>query len=480
MYTQTRSTKIHELTRNLVRVVSCNFVDRLSSVVSFQQRSVLCVSPRVIGPLVLLLILALPCSGCVSNRSCTFVSESASAGPEVPEGFGVNIHFTDPRPGEIKMLSEAGFRWVRMDLKWDLTEKERGRYDFSDYDRLVAALDPYKIHTLFILDYGNPLYDNGAPPRTEATRQAFARWAVAVAKHFAGRGALWEVYNEPNHSLFWPPQPNAQEYVALALAVGHAFRASVPEEKLIGPATSEIDFDFLESCFKAGLLEYWSAVSIHPYRRSDPETAAQDYCRLREMIKTYTGTARSPKSKVQSREVPIISGEWGYSSVWRGLSDEKQGELLARTWLTNVANNISLSIWYDWRDDGLTPNEPEHHFGTVFNSYHDNREPVYDAKPAYLAAKTLTTFFSGYRFEKRLEAGGPNDYVLVFRKGSELRVAAWTTSGNHNVLMPLNAGRYTSIKHTGEKSGDVTAGPNGAAINLTSAPVYLQTRDNNK
>ena len=89
-------------------------------------------------------------------------------------------------------------------------------------------------------------------------------------------------------------------------------------------------------------------------------------------------------------------------------------------------------------------------------------------------------FFSGYRFEKRLAAGGADDYVLVFRKGSELRVAAWTTSGNHNVLMPLNAGRYTSIKHTGEKSGDVTARANGATINLTSAPVYLQTRDNNK
>ena len=181
MFTRTRSTKIHELTRSPVRVVSCNFVDRLSSVgCSRQQRSVR-VSPRFISPLVLLLLLALPCSGCVRDRSRAFVSQSASAGPEVPEGFGVNIHFTDPLPGEIKMLSEAGFRWVRMDLKWDLTEKKPGRYDFSDYDRLVAALDPYKIHTLFILDYGNPLYDNGAPPRTEATRQAFARWAVAVA-----------------------------------------------------------------------------------------------------------------------------------------------------------------------------------------------------------------------------------------------------------------------------------------------------------
>ena len=427
------------------------------------------IKPRYIGPLVFLLIFTLPCSGCIRDRDCAFVSPSASAGPEIPEGFGVNFDFTDPRPGEIKMLSEAGFRWVRVDLKWDLTERERGHYDFSDYDRLLAALDPYKIHTLFILDYGNPLYDNGAPPRTEPTRQAFAHWAVAAAKHFARRGALWEVYNEPNHSLFWPPQPNVQEYIELALAVGRAFRESVPDEKLTGPATSEIDFDFVESCLKAGLLEYWSAVSIHPYRRSDPETAAQDYCRLREMIQHYSQTA-----SVQSRNIPIISSEWGYSSVWRGLSEEKQGELLPRAWLTNVANGISLSIWYDWHDDGVNPSEPEHHFGTVSNSYHENREPVYDAKPAYLAAKALTMFFSGYRFERRLDVGNSDDYLLAFRRGDAFRFAAWTTGSRHNAALPLSAGRYAAIRHTGEELGSLSADQKGLAITLTNAPIYLR------
>jgi hypothetical protein len=439
---------------------------------------------RFISPVVLLVVLTLPCSGCVPVKDCTFISQSTSASPAIPNGFGVNIGFTDPRPGEIKLLSEAGFRWVRMDLVWEATENEPGRYDFSAYDRLLTALEPFGIHALFILDYANHLYDNGAPPRTEATRQAFARWAVAAGKHFAGRGALWEVYNEPNQPGFWRPQPNAQEYAALALAVGRAFREALPGEKLIGPATSEIDFDFIESCFKAGLLEYWSAVSIHPYRRDDPETAAQDYCRLRELIKAYV---QSPKSKVQSpvrtgsdrvpvqEDIPIISSEWGYSSVWPGMSEEKQAQLLARAWLTNVANDISLSIWYDWRDDGVDPREAEHHFGTVANSYHEGRDPVYDPKPAYLAAKTLTTFFSGYRFQKRLNVGSADDYVLVFQKGGDLRYAAWTTANSaHNVLIPLSAGRYSFTRHTGQEAAVVSVDQKGLAITLTTAPMYLR------
>ncbi|HEV7684723.1 MAG TPA: cellulase family glycosylhydrolase [Pyrinomonadaceae bacterium] len=426
---------------------------------------------RITSLVVFLLILTLPCSGCIRAKSCGFAS-AATAGSEIPESFGVNIDFTDPQPGEIKMLSAAGFRWIRMDLKWDLTETKPGLYDFAAYDHLLEALKPYNIHTLFILDYGNPLYDNGAPPRNEATRQAFARWAVAAAKHFAGRGVLWEIYNEPNHSTFWPPKPNAQEYIELALTVGRAFRESAPNEKLIGPATSEIDFDFLERCFKAGLLEYWSAVSIHPYRHSDPETAAEDYCRLREMIRTYA--VQSPKFKTQSQSIPIILSEWGYSSVWRGLSDEKQGELLARTLLTNVANEISLSIWYDWRDDGQDANDPEHHFGTVFNSYHVNREPVYDAKPSYLAAKTLSEFFKGYRFEKRVEVGSSSDYVLALRKGETLRFAAWTTGNSHKVVVQLGPNQLSAIRHTGESVELSSADQKGLAITLSSAPIYLR------
>jgi len=115
-----------------------------------------------ISPVVLLIVLTLPCSGCVPAKNCTFIPQSTSASLAIPNGFGVNIDFTDPRPGEIKMLSEAGFRWVRMDLVWEATEKEPGRYDFSAYDRLMTALEPFGIHALFILDYANHLYDKGA------------------------------------------------------------------------------------------------------------------------------------------------------------------------------------------------------------------------------------------------------------------------------------------------------------------------------
>lgn len=402
-------------------------------------------------------------------RGCWLASTESST---IDQSFGVNIHFTEPKPGEIKMIADAGFRWLRMDLKWDETERERGRYDFAEYDRLMNAIAPFGLRAVFILDYGNPLYGEGAP-RTESARNAFAKWAVAAARHFANRGVIWEVYNEPNNPMFWQP-PDANEYAPLAVAVGRAFRESVPDEKLMGPAIGEMDFSFLDTCFKNGALDSWFAVSVHPYLRRDPENVAHEYAKLRDLIASYKTPNGSAGANQTSPNIPIISGEWGYSSAWRSMNEEKQAVMLARQFLTNAANSIPISIWYDWRDDGADPKEAEHHFGLVRNEYRSGQTPVYEIKPAYLAAKTFLNHFTGYRFEQRLEVGSADDYVLVFAKDNEKRIAAWTTSSvRHSLVIPAVSGQFTVIGFKGEEVGRFSANQAGLSIKLTAAPIYL-------
>ncbi len=407
--------------------------------------------------------------GLVLFSSLVFASEPCTvphSSEPLDDAFGVNIDFTDPRPGEMKMLAAAGFRWVRMDLKWDATETESGRYDFAAYDRLMSSLAKENVRAVFILDYGNPLYDEGAPPRTEKTRKAFVRWAVAAAKHFSNRGVLWEIYNEPNHELFWPPSPNVSDYVALAMAVGRAFRENVPNEKLIGPATAGVDFEFLEACFKRGLLHYLSAVSVHPYRREDPETATTDYCRLRRLIDRYAN---------EKKQIPIISGEWGYSTSWPGISVRKQSELLVRSFLTNASNGVRLSVWYDWRDDGSDVRNDEHNFGTVANEYRQHSTRPYDPKPAYVAAVNLTGFLAGYRFVKRIHVGSDDDLILVFQKDTDTRVAAWTTAKREReVFVPLGAGLYSITEYSGKSVGNFRSTQGGLNVKLSNAPFYIK------
>jgi hypothetical protein len=388
----------------------------------------------------------------------------------VPDALGVNIHFTDPKPGEMKMLADAGFKWVRMDFTWGGTERKAGEFSFDAYDRLLAALELHGIRAVFILDYSNRLYDGGVSPHTDEGRAAMAKWAAAAVAHFKGRGVVWEMWNEPNIAQFWKPRPNADDYAKLALAVAKAIRAASPDELHVGPATSTIDLKFLETCFKAGLLEYWDTVSVHPYRQKDPETANDEYRKLRLLIAKY-----APKDK----KIPILSGEWGYSSAWASFDEARQAKYLPRQMLTNLYNEIPISIWYDWHDDGQDPKEGEHHFGTVHNPYRKDTKPVYEPKPAYLAMKTLTQQLGGFSYNKRLALESPQDYCLLFSKGDDVRLACWTTGERHAAVLPASRGDFVLVEGASDRTTTASADASGLSVTLTDIVTYVMPKDKN-
>src|SRR6185295_15363371 len=156
-----------------------------------------------------------------------------------------------------------------------------------------------------------------------------------------------------------------------------------------------------------------------------PESAAADYEKLRGLIDRYAPPAKKNK-------LPILSGEWGYATHTKGLSLETQAAFAARQQLANLLNNVPLSIWYDWKNDGDDPNEREHNFGTVL--------PDLKPKPAYTAIHTLTRELSGYRIARRHETGNEKDFVLVLTNGSgNSKLAAWTMGDSHSVTLRLAA-----------------------------------------
>jgi hypothetical protein len=172
--------------------------------------------------------------------------------------------------------------------------------------------------------------------------------------------------------------------------------------------------------------------------------------------------------KPKGKTIPILSGEWGYSSAWGGISPEIQGKYLSREFLFNLSQDIPLSIWYDWHDDGPDPKEPEHHFGTIL---YDARQP----KPAYRAAKTLTSQLAGFSFNKRIALEDPNDYFLLFTKGDEVRAVAWTTAPDpRKVILPASPGAFSIVESADDIAPkELVADEHGLAITVTGSPQYL-------
>ncbi|HEX2950745.1 MAG TPA: cellulase family glycosylhydrolase [Armatimonadota bacterium] len=357
---------------------------------------------------------------------CTFVflMVAAIAGATqlpplvVPEGWGVNIHFRGEPARDLDMIRDGGFKFIRMDFHWNVVESKKGVYDFSTYDQLTVGLAKRNIRPLYILDYGNGLYGEPSGIHTEEVRQAFAKFAAAAAAHYKGQPIIWELWNEPNGGGFWKPKPDANEYMLLAKVTLPAMRKADPQAFIVAPAMAGMDFSYLETCFRQGLLDLIDGVTVHPYRRSAPETVANEYARLRKMMAQYSPT----------RELPILSGEWGYSTIWwEKDGDALQGQYIARQYMTNLSLGIPVSIWYDWHDDGINPKEPEHHFGTVTVDY--------TPKPSYLAAQRLVAALRGMHFVKRLTAAKPEDYIFLFSDGKRYTIAAWTTGDGHQATL---------------------------------------------
>lgn len=372
----------------------------------------------------------------------------------IPEGYGVEIHFTRTSQQELDYLAAAGFRWVRMDMFWHVIERESGSYGFSEYDVLVNAMSQRGIRIVFILDYGNPLYDHGFPPTSPGGQNAYARFAAAAARHYRGDGIVWELWNEPNLDHFWTPEANATAYGQLALKAVTAIRRADPTALVVGPALAGFEWPYWHTLGQMGFFGQVDAVTVHPYGVLQPEGLIEPYLHLRALLDAY-----SPRWKV-----PILSGEWGFATTEGGWTDRQQAEYLTRQWLFNLSHDINLSIWYDWRDDGTDPHDPEQNFGTVYNDY--------TPKPSYLAARTLATTLGSHRFLRRIPLENPEDYLLLFEDYDSVAMVAWTTASPHIVILPITTDNVEIVEMTGKRR-IVETEDEQLALPVTASPQYL-------
>jgi polysaccharide biosynthesis protein PslG len=392
----------------------------------------------------------------------------------VPEGVGVNIHFTRGHERDLDLMAAAGIKWIRMDFGWGGSERKKGEYNWADYDELTANLEKRGLRAIYIFDYSNGLYEDsvvsrnpisGAEHRDTASPQkpesvaAFARWAAAASTHFKGRRVIWEIWNEPNIS-FWKPKPDVKQYITLVQATTKAVRQADPSATIVAPASSEFPWSFLQELLAApGVLEGLDGVSVHPYRGSAPETATSDYLRLRALIERFAPPAK--------KAMPILSGEWGYATHSKGLALERQAAYLACQQLNNLLQGVPVSIWYDWKNDGLDPAYNEDNFGTVSN----NLAP----KPSYVAVQTLTRQLSGYHIARRLGTPSGDDFVLLLvNAAGDQKLAAWTMKEPHpfTLALDLSAGDVAAV--TGQGQPAQVREENGAlVVALEIAPQYL-------
>lgn len=395
-------------------------------------------------------------------------------GPAVPftANIGINTHFLQPLPGELEMIAGGGFKWIRTDVDWNTVEPTPGVYNFTELDPFVAALAANDLGFHAILSCCNAAYDGGGAIVSDAGRAAYGRFAAAYAKRYTGKlRQMIELINEPNFGVY---EHNGSAYAQLAVAAGTAVHAAAPDAIMVGPAAANMDLPFLLDVFEGRALDQLDAITVHPYRSDSPETFEQDYATLQALAREY-----APLTK---REVPTLSGEWGYGQDRLGpitTQNVTQAKLLVRQFLTTIPLTQGPSILYEWRDNA------QEKMGVVDITYHAGRSPPFDAKPAYQAIQALSSVLAGFTYVDRVHAyqsgyTTSDDHVLLFANDAgDTQIAAWTSASfPHVIRIPGGRGCWSVTDFMGTTMPQVCEDPRGIHVNVTDGPLYLLQKAN--
>ncbi|MCM3363555.1 cellulase family glycosylhydrolase [Niallia sp. MER TA 168] len=385
----------------------------------------------------------------------------------VPYNIGVQTHLVNGLI-DVEEIRDNGFTIVREDILWSRVETEPNKYNFNStgYDKYNQQLINAGIRPYYILGFSNKLYENNQSVITNYGLQAYMKFVDHVTSRYKNQNNIWEIWNEPNNPNFWAPAfTSVEKYTQLVKMSAEIIKKNDKTGIVVAPALSGLDETsllWLEEAFKKGLLKYIDAISVHPYRGTPPETVITDYDNLRKLIARYS-----------KRNINIISGEWGYSTApafyGKELSQLQQCQYLVRMFLINMYQNIPLSIWYDWKNDGENKDDGEQNFGIrEFNST--------VTKKAAVGAKTLSTTLTGYQFFKRIDIGNKNDYFLEFhnKNGEEIYVY-WSQDNDHQFILPEKiVGNGTMISMLGESTDGYFE--KNQLLTISSSPVYLKIK----
>ncbi len=393
--------------------------------------------------------------------------DGPSVAPQVPIGafsddLGVNIHFTTDDHA-LDIIAAAGFSRVRMDLGWSGVETTAGVYDFSAFDGLVTALASRNMKLLLILDYFNSLYPTAAQSGFSATTvPAFAAVSKAAAAHFAGKGVLYEVWNEEN-GTFWPPTANAGQYAELCAASIAAVHQGDPTATVTTGGLAGFDYAFLEATLDAGAGVGANAVGVHPYRQGGAESASDDLAYMRAIV---AGAYTMPP--------PVWDTEWGYSSEWYGgdagghspAAWALQAQRVSRELLSAWALGFPLRIYYDIRDDGTDPTNDEDNFGLIQNDYTD--------KPAIVAVRTLTAITAGRTLAGFLPVSFSSMHALLMTGATDRAVALWSDAPGSVTSVSIPANVVTATDMLGAPVPTTSdAGASSVTVREVAGPLFL-------
>jgi polysaccharide biosynthesis protein PslG len=289
----------------------------------------------------------------------------------------------DPRlvDAHLAHMERTGVTNVRTDALWAASEPQPPRagvhrYDWRFGDRVAGALAAHGIRWWPILDYapswGAAATGNvHAPPRDP---RDYAAFAGAFARRYGPGGAFWrehpvlsprpvrvyELWNEENTGIFWPPAADVNTYADVFAAAEAALAAADPAGRVIvGGLVPDPAWVPRMVTRRPALRDRIDGVAVHPYSR-----------RVAGVVQ-HMVEMRAALDAAGMRDVPLEVTEVGWetrppSARWLA-SDDQRAALLVRTWraLERASLRVDAYFPYAWTTREQRPDHEDDWYGLV-------------------------------------------------------------------------------------------------------------------
>jgi hypothetical protein len=280
---------------------------------------------------------------------------------------------------QLAALRQTGATLARSDALWETTEPSPPvggvhRYQWAFDDTIAGSLAAEGLRWLPIVDYA-PGWAATQPAAGHSPPRAvdqYAAYAGALAGRYGAGGAFWrahpglaarpvdtyEVWNEPDNSLFWSPGPQPAAYARLYLAARQAIRAVQPDARVIVGGLTQ-PTRFLPALLGAvpGLRGQLDGVGIHPYAPTPGAVMA----RVRR--------ARATLNALGLGQAPLYVTEFGWTTHPPGALDylpERLRPAYIQQTLSDLEGSgcgLAAALLYAWVTPERDPADSQDWFG---------------------------------------------------------------------------------------------------------------------
>lgn len=376
--------------------------------------------------------------------------------------FGVNTHFNQgwlAETGEI--VAKIGIGWIR-----------DGEASMND-----AAYPVAQANNLCYL----PCFTWYGAPRT-ANKVKEGKWdfsdVVEWHRKYAakyGKGVdYYDLMNEP-HGMWggvlggsWDGGAWQKVFLQYGRQVTQAIKSADPGAKVLWEDIDRLMWyrQFYELGADAKTIDI---ISPHPYNmhRARPLPEEQPVLEDMPIFKRFVREHRL--------QWEVWSGEVGFSSYKIGETapmfyspntELGQAQLLVRMMALQLSAGVSRIFWYDFRNDGIDPTNPEHNFGLIRQ---DN-----SPKPAVVAYAILIYMTTGCRWLGHYVIGGGNDACVAMASSNKPILIAWNRrgSGSESIRVSSSVKSVTVTDIFGSRRSYRTK-DHKVTLNLSESPLYV-------